>query len=872
MHLIQIILQPEAAHMTTSALGATKLVQFVDLNPDLNAFQRAYVSEVKRCDELERKLRFLRGEAEKAEVPVATASSSGDEASESSSLLRTSSYSLNSGMQLHMSLDDLDTHLSTLEGNLHTLNENLTILDTASAELEELDALLDATADFFDDNGGGMRVESDAGPSGGLMGGNVAPLLSSHLSSVAGLLPSAQMARFERLLFRATRGNMILRQRATEYPMRDPGTGEDVAKTMFVIFFQGETLQEKVTKICESFGANLYATPESADERIHLRAEVQERLDDLDATIASTKEQIHSSLGNVGESLEEWEALVSREKAVYHEMNKFKSDVSAKALVAHAWTPVWADPTIEQALSEGSSRAGASVSAFFSVVETSAPPPTYFVTNKYTAGFQALIDAYGMASYQEANPGVFALVTFPVLFGIMFGDVGHGIILTLFAGMVVAFEKKIGNAAIPEMARTLFNGRYLILAMGVMSIYAGLLYNDCFGLSLDLFGTNWSRPEDGDAHLLNPDRVYPFGIDPGWAGSTNKLQFYNSFKMKFSIIVAVTQMTLGIFCALSNYLYRKDTLSIMTIIVPELLFLWSLFGYMVFLIIFKWCVVLDDPPLILTVTLDVFLKFGSLPPKDKMFSGQATIQVIIVFVVVVCLPWLLIPKTLIRWLRAKKAKQADQHGDGASASLLGSSSSAISQRRRDRAHESESRSLLDSTPYGAGVGGLDRSDAEYSDLEDSSDSDGYGGGMDALLAGDHGGDGHGGHGGHGGEFVLGEEVVHAVIHTIEFALGTISNTASYLRLWALSLAHAQLAEVIWDQLFFRMLKSGNPVLIFGGFAGFAGATIGVLLIMESLSAFLHALRLHWVETMNKHYEGSGVKFIPFSFDRVVGED
>jgi V-type H+-transporting ATPase subunit a len=92
-----------------------------------------------------------------------------------------------------------------------------------------------------------------------------------------------------------------------------------------------------------------------------------------------------------------------------------------------------------------------------------------------------------------------------------------------------------------------FSGRYIIILMGLFSMFTGMMYNDIFSKSMHIWKSGWDwHPDDPLAH--SNGHVYPIGLDPGWHGAENGLVFTNSYKMKMSIILGVIHV-----CFLDDY-------------------------------------------------------------------------------------------------------------------------------------------------------------------------------------------------------------------------------------------------------------------------------------------------------------------------------
>ena len=625
----------------------------------------------------------------------------------------------------------------------------------------------------------------------------------SELNFISGIIRAEDDMRMKRMIFRASRGRAL--PTFFDLTVEDKLTHQKIEKKIFTIFVQGGAqnfLANKIIQICDIFGASRFTIPKREDlqnEINNIQQEIYEKKEYLKTVETSIKEFFKDKIGEneLPGKYDMYKLYFLQEKLLFSNLNKCK--LHKDLLDGEVWIPEEKLELVQEAINKISSKNPNKLTAVLSDFDEleSAKPPTYLKVNDFTMPFQMIVSEYGVPRYREVNPGLFTIITFPFMFGVMFGDIGHGSLI-LILSIWLCLKKDEILKTMPDF-KMLVKTRYFFLMCGFFAFFNGWIYDDFFATPLGIFGTCYENKMGDDGKMIaerKGDCVYPIGLDPKWYAATNELAFLNSFKMKMSVIIGVLQMILGLFLKGMNGIYFADYIDFFFEFIPQLIFMCLLFGYMCLMIYIKWGTDWSDDtskaPSIISQLLLIFLNMGSTGPdnfKTPLFHRedyhfQETFQFNALIISVICIPVMLLVKPTVDYFKLPKDDGIENKGN---------------------------------------------------------------------------------------QVTITDLAVNQIIETIEYVLGTVSHTASYLRLWALSLAHAQLAKVFFEITLLGFIQSGSIFGMIGGFFLLANITIGVLMGMDLLECSLHTLRLHWVEFQSKFYKADGYPFTPYSFKYINEE-
>jgi V-type H+-transporting ATPase subunit a len=459
------------------------------------------------------------------------------------------------------------------------------------------------------------------------------------LQFISGIILSENEMKLRRTVFRVSYGlglTTFWQINPSEFEIihkntLNPNLSLIAPKKIFTIFLKNSDPENnylfgKLIKICDALGATRYNIPRShalSGLLAEIEADIIKRKKVLEEQINSIRGLIIDKTGTpVNPSTYAlYRVFFKKQKEIYLNLSKCKS--SNSFYDGEIWVLNKKLNEIKHAIGalaqNSANHHGSKIEDM--PVNSADAPPTFLDCNEFLWPFQEIVNTYGIPRYQEINPTVFNIVTFPFLFGVMFGDIGHGLILLLFAIYICVYAEEIKNNK-NSIIKPLLPGRYLLLFMGFFAFYCGWIYNEFFSIALPFLGGscyNGIRAYKNNVNeYFRKDRecVYKFGMDPKWQMSQNEISFHNSVKMKLSVILGVFHMLFGIVLKGINCIHFKNKLALIFEFIPQLIFMLVLFGYMDVMIIVKWLRNWDNneanAPSLISQLMNIFLNPGNV--------------------------------------------------------------------------------------------------------------------------------------------------------------------------------------------------------------------------------------------------------------------
>lgn len=634
MSCFTLSVSDQASWETLNAIGLLDSVHFHDENSETPSVSRECYHSIKRCDEVMSKLEFVYKEVDKMGLKTLGCSDPKEY------LIRLNGRLGSSSLPQHTYFDELEgiieerhkllvnqvTNYQQVVNNVNTLSEHLHSLRMARKFLPN---------DFDTKTPPKLPTLSSLPDDKPILVDHGFQVSGIGLKYIAGIVESQNISSLKKLIHRVTRGNAITFTGDIEYeldylgrpiaPLIDLETGRVLHKSVFLIVYSKTTgsndvMRFKIFRIIDSMGSARFDIPESPLAFSNMLSELNVSLSQTQDIMERTKMGIADLLqsfvkpksGSGYSPIEEYKMCILKEKAIYAQMNMMKR----KDRMHHGriWIPKKKVPEFFWALEDLQTMVKPEVKLISSPDSMGLKPPTFFQVNEFTMPFQALVDTYGVPRYKEVNPGLFAIATFPILFGVMFGDVVHGAVLAALFGYSIGWKSQIDRNN--GLFKPVLPFRYMMFLMGCCALYFGLLYNDAGGFATDFFGSCYDENKEPVEGC-----VYPFGMDPVWTESEKNITFMNSLKMKMAVIFGITHMVWGILQKGSNAIYFKSPVDFFFEFLPQLIFFGGLFGYMVLCIFLKWATYWGDghsAPSIITL----FIMIGSAWDQNgsKSFS------------------------------------------------------------------------------------------------------------------------------------------------------------------------------------------------------------------------------------------------------------
>ena len=911
------------------------VLEFIDLTENDLEAKKSFFPLIRRCENMEIKLNALEKFADEFNIPI--------ENFKNYSEFKQALYQDQQKRQIkdntyfdyvESEIIDENKTISDLYESYNKIKENLMIEIQRKITLEKYFSLTAAT--IIDQNNpkkssGRKRSlnrnniinneENDFGNyinnnlnQSGISNASVDSIIrENQYEPITGLCYAYDELRMKRMIFRVSRDKVLCTFFDAEFPEEFKPKEE---MKIFVMFCpKVDYLIAKMLKICDIYNCPRFDIPDNyVGHVMEILPDISEKILEHKNYLFEAKKTLKSHLEDyilIKKKLQLYKIYFKKEKLIF--LNISRCNCGDNFIDGEVWVLKKNFEKLKKELNLGDDEE--SSATFIDVKDYGMDRPTYISVNDLTYPFQEIVNQYGIPNYHEINPGFFTIVTFPFLFGIMFGDMGHGLILFLISIYLFYLANKgrrdsniINNEQMPQnnleqnildskedsMLKSCVQFRYFFLICSIFAIFCGLMYNEFFSIPLDFFGTCYNNVKDGklvlDKEIISKNNikkcVYPIGLDPSWIGKQNELAYTNSLKMKLSIIVGVIHMLLGIGIKGVNFVNSRKYNAFIFEFIPQFFFMFILFGYLIYMIFYKWGTDYDEhtdkAPSILTIMINMAVKFGSVegnPLFNSLFGlSQETINILVIFICLLLIPLMLFVKPIYSYLKKKQTQGIKFRNDDDMSLIKNENKNDDNLNINNNNNDNINNNLI--------IDDIENDNLNINNEQNLNKSEDYSLSLsqESILRPDE----------HYSKLYYNQKkkykeearekykfveiFIGQLIDVIEYVLGTVSNTASYLRLWALSLAHTALSHVFIEKTFIEYVQKdevnfvSSIISVFIYFFVFLCATVFILIFMDAMECILHTLRLHWVEFQNKFYKGNGYLFNPFSFKSIFNSN